>query len=754
MNYFFNILFILFSLFIFGCEDDSSTSNLIESSLSVETQKSEINELKSKLDIDFLVKNDYGSDIGVALSNLDIEVAPCIVKSVVFEPKRVFLDTENSKKSIHAVVTFDEECTPSAYTVTGNSFLTLDSKSNEVAFDSGSIEINATVDIPESSLIGTIIPPDDINGTPTVIENITLPVVVIPNSLKKMTLTSNSKNIEISIKVFKDIVPYTKGTVKVELPTKVLSGIDVGLFDSYEVAVNEQGIAVFNYTGPSNLKALMENNDFSSIFKFYHSENSENKQDLKISYDIDDEVYTPIDYSLTIATKDSDFSMGIPNLEKTFSILIKNAKEDIVTDIKITKIEVETQNALVAKLLNIDTKLLENKLELAKENNSNFILVSKKLSGLVPIKVVVEFIDINKEKKSLSTVINIRVMSGPPSAISISYLSSSQDFRRGKYEEKFAVSVTDEYGNKVNTQPYISLGAIVGYSVDGSAPSSEETNNTKRLYYGKDNIANGTANGLIDALDDDMVNTTQFEETLNSDVFKWIKADKKNSDKLVVFGVGKNYEAMGKWDFNKINNSTLSLQDDYFGINRDELFYAVGHNYYQDQCQDDGREWRGSTDSEKYQLDKEGTAVVSYKYDYQLMGKDALIWVNLNGYQSDTAKHTRIGEVLKHTLLGKGIRSTPEGGYALEKNTMAYVTFEIWHSATNRRYRNAHFSWRKKEGSTCGIVSYHSSNEYDARTCKNGYSNEGATYVTLLLETPTDKSCTFNLGELYIADEF
>jgi len=752
MKIFLNVLILLlWALFGVGCGEESS-KNSVESSLTIETEKSELNEVKNKMDIDFLVKSDYGSDIDITLSHLKMTLTPCTVESVTFTPTKIILDKKSREKNVNAVIHFEKGCTPKSYALTGNTLLTLNGKSNSVDFNSGLIEITPTID---SSTRPTVIPINDTNSTPIVVNNVTLPIVVIPNSLKDIKLTSNSKNIEITIKVFKDIVPYSKGAVRVELPTKVLAGVDVGLFDSYEVPVNEQGVALFNYTGPSNLKALMENNDLSSLFKFYHTQNSANKQSLSVTYEIDDESYTPIDYFLTIATKNSDFSMGIPSLEKTFSVLIKNSKEDIVTDIKITKIEVETQNALVAKLLNIETKLLENKVELLKENNSNFIVVSKKLSGLVPIKLVVEFTDINKEKKHLSMVVNIRVMSGPPSAISISYLSSGQDVSRAKYEEKFAVSVTDEYGNRVNTQPYISLGAVVGYAVDGSAPSEKETSETKRLYYGKEDIViNATANGLINALDDDKVNTTQFEDTLQPEVFKWIKGDKRNSDKLVVFGKGKNYEAMGKWDFNKIDNNTLSLEDDYFGINRDELFYAVGHNYYQDQCKDDGREWIGNTDSEKYQLDEEGTVIVSYKYDYQLMGKDTLVWVNLNGYQSDTAKNTRIGEVVKHTLRGKGLRKTPVAGYSLDANETATARFEIWHTATERRYRNAHFSWREKEGSTCQIVGVRSSNQYDARTCKNGYFKDGTSYVEFLLSATNDKGCFFDIDELLVAKEF
>jgi hypothetical protein len=749
MNFFKKLIVILLTLYFFiGCGEENSITGSTNVSLIVETQSSKLNELKNTMEIEFLVKSNYNSSVDIKLDDLSMSLSPCVIKKVTFIPNNISLNNKKREKSIHARMELNKECLPTNYSIKAKALLSLDGESNNVTFNSEVMEINPTIDT------STVVSTEDTNGSEIEVNDVTLPIVVIPNSLKSIELTNNSKNMEITIKVFKDIVPYIKGSVRVELPKKVLAGVDVGLFDAYEVPVNEQGVAIFNYTGPSNLQALMDSGDLSSSFKFYHIENSANKQELEVKYNIADEVYTPVNYSLTVSTKENDFSMGIPNLEKTFTILIKNSKEDIVTDINITKIEVESQNSFVAKLLNRETKMLENKIKILKENNSNFILVSNKFSGLVPVRVKVDFIDINNQIKHLSTVVNIRVMSGPPSAISISYLSSGQDGERAKYEDKFAVSVTDEYGNRVNTRPYISLGAIIGYAVDGREISSKETNKTKRLYYGKNDIDNSMANGLIDALDDNNINTTQFEDTLRSDVFKWINTDGERSDKLVVFGEAKNYEAMGKWDFNKINNSTLSLDDDYFGMNRDELFYAVGHNYYQDPCRDDGREWIGNTDSEKYQLDEEGTVIISYKYDYQLMGKDAMIWVNLSGFQSDTAKYTRIGEVVKHTLRGQGLRKEPENGYHLDKDAQGWVTFEIWHDSTNLHYSNAHFSWREKTESDCIIKAIKSSNLYDARTCNNGYSNRGDSYISFFLGTPEGKECNFDIERVLLSKEF
>lgn len=587
-------------------------------------------------------------------------------------------------------------------------------------------------------------------------EDTTLPIIVIPDELESITLNNNSQTVDIPIKVFKDIVPYTKGFVNVQLPKNVLEGVDVGSFSSFSVPVDENGIALLHYTGPSNLKALVNNGNLSSTFKIYHSENmnEKNRKSFVVNYDVSSDEYVSVNYMIDVSTENSDFSMGIPNVEKSFSVVLKDLSNNVILDkdINITSLRVTTENSLLVQIFDGNQSKLVDSLSLETKNNSLFILKSKTLSGLVPIKVTMEFKDINGINRTLDKMVNIQIFSGPPSAVSISYLSTEQDVSRAKYEDNFVVSVTDDYGNRVNSKPYIALGAIVGYAVDGKEATSKESNESKRLFYGKSDIDKGVANGIIDIVD----NSTIFkDDTLSrANVFNYVNREGENSDKLILFGRGKNYEAMGKWDFNRENNSTLNLEDDYFGTKREKLYYAVGHNYYQDQCKNDGREWLGSTDSETYQLDSEGSVVISYKYDYHLMGKDAMIWVNLSGYQPDTKQYTRIGEAIKHTLRGKGLRSNPTAGYSLDKNEIASATFEIWHKESVYPYRNAHFGYSIAEGSNCQIISRRSSNDYDARTCDNGYSREGRGYVTFILKSPEDKSCTFNIEDILVSNEF
>ncbi len=589
--------------------------------------------------------------------------------------------------------------------------------------------------------------------------DVTLPITVVPATQRTITLPINNHNVDIDIAVYKNVAPYTSGSVRVELPAEVLQGIDVGSFSEYEVPVNAQGIATFHYTGPSNLQALINTGHAGSTFKFYHTENSavEARQPMNVVYSPSND-YVPVNYKLDIITTDNDFSMGIPEQEKGFNVVLKNIDGSAINpnDINITKILVRAENALVAQLYDtsVSPATLMNEMEIQKINNSPFRLKSKELSGIVPLTVTMSFIDINNEAKEITTTVNVRVLSGPPSSISISYAGTSQDSSRAKYIEKFAISVSDEYGNSVNTRPYISIGAIAGYAVDGSAPNSTETASTRRLFYGRTAILNGIADGELDNNGDTDPHTTSFNENIMGSVFKYVNAEGPNTDKLVIFGAGKNYEAMGKWDFSRITDDMLDLQDDYAGSTRQGLSYAIGHNYYQDQCREDGREWTGSTDSDTYQLDDEGTVLVSYKYDYHLSGKDIMLWVNLNGIQPDTGEDTRIGEVVKHTLRTTGLKQIPEGGYSVEKGQSVVRTFHIHHENAPEWYRNAHFGYAAAPGSTCQADYISSSNAVDARTCNNGNNTDGTSYITLRLTAAPDKDCTYNLTRIVVSSEF
>ncbi|MDQ7047889.1 MAG: hypothetical protein Q9M39_09920 [Sulfurovum sp.] len=304
--------------------------------------------------------------------------------------------------------------------------------------------------------------------------NVTIPVpiVVIKTQSKNITLTQNGQVVEMEIQVLDESsnAPYTQGSVTVSLPPEVVDGVDVGAFTEYIVPVNANGIAVFNYTGPQDLATLVANGNLNATFEFFHEDNPTQKEDIKITYDLQGG-YIPANYVLTSSSSDGEQTMGLQIL-KTFTLYLKDDKGTLVKDEDITNISIESKNTLVGKLVDINNGGANVSVltftGTTATNSKSFPVQTYTLSGLLPIEVTVTFKDGNGDMlKRLTVNMNIVVFSGPPTAMSISYAGVEQNSTVAKYIEKFAVSVTDSYNNPVNTRPYLAVGSMVEYAVDG-----------------------------------------------------------------------------------------------------------------------------------------------------------------------------------------------------------------------------------------------------------------------------------------------
>ena len=682
----------------------------------------------------------FGSSTGVSEYKLEAPTIPIIIDSI--EEREIAVQViKDGTPQVGAIVT--AKSFPSAF----GSFRSVNVTTGEDGYarftyvpadplQNGDVPLSFYFDDPESGR--------RISTSVTILiskKAASLPTIVIPNDSLSNTLTVNSQLVTIDIKVFAANTnsPYSEGTVKVELPQKVLDGVDIGSFVSYEVNITN-GVATFEYTGPNDLQGLVDSGDSGSTFSFYHIDNSTDKKEVVMVYEPDeDNGYIPVNYELTVGSEDGEFTMGLVQ-EKTFNVVLKDDQGTQVPDANITSITIESKNSFIGKLLDNGTE--KDKLTHTGTNPVNFSVRTNTKSGLLPIDIVVKFSDANNNPQELNQTINIVVYSGPPTAMSISYAGVEPDEARAKYIEKFAVTVVDTYNNKVNTQPNISVGAIVEYAVDGNRSATGERNETSpRLWYG----GNDADLGSVVPIGGD---EAEFNTTTNSNIFRWIDFD---NDKLVVFGVGYVYEALGKWDIapKEDNNASLELLDNYFGAQRDNLYYAVGHNNRQDLCSSDGREYVGAAKSDTYQIDSEGTALVEFEYDYHLTGKDIMLWVNLDGFQADTGTNTRIGEARKHTLRGNGLVSVPNSYIVTGRGVT--VRFQIEHENAAEWYRNAKFSYAVT-GSCFLEEVVRSSNESDARKCYNG--GTGITYVDLNVSITTSTTCTVGIEDIVVATEF
>ncbi len=585
----------------------------------------------------------------------------------------------------------------------------------------------------------------------------TVPIVFIIGD-KERSLTSNGQPVVMEIQVLEQgtLTPYTQGNVRVSLPANVIDGVNVGRFSAYTVAVDPgNGIATFNYTAAQDLQALIDSNETNATFQFFHEDNPTNQESITVVYDLNN-TYIPANYILSTSSDDDSQTMGLNEL-KQFTYYLKDDQGTEIPNEDITKVTITSQNTLIGKLKdetnggNEEITLVYN--GAGAVNGKSFPIQTNTISGLLPIEITVDFIDGNGQADTRTIIMNVVVFSGPPTAMSITYAGVEQNSTIAKYIEKFSITVTDTYNNPVNTRPYVAVGAMVEYAVDGSSATGNRGATSPRLWHGAFDT-----HGDLNTIGGDKA---QFETV--TDVFKYVDFD---NDRLVVFGAGFVYEALGKWDIEDSGSANiLNLRDTYTGSDRVGLYYAAGHNNRQNLCAGDGRENIGNMKANNYQLDTTGHALVEFEYDYDLTGKDIMIWTNLTGFQADNNKTGRIGEAQKHTLRGNGLVHEPSGGYSLLKGESGTARFYIWHENAPELYKNGHFGHAIASGSNCAFRRVKSSNHIydingtvtsriDARVCNNGGSNVGSAYIEYFIQASADEGCRFNISRVNPAREF
>jgi len=471
-------------------------------------------------------------------------------------------------------------------------------------------------------------------------------------------LTKNSEVTTINVKVYNpDNSLLEEGNISVAYPAKVRTGVDVGSFEKSKVVI-ENGVAKFNYTAPKDLQARVDAGDTSSAFTFYLESNASVSKVYTFSYNPDPEQTILTSYALANSFPDG-LVVGLESISSV-SFFVEDADGNKVKDTSMLSMTVQLDNqATTAEgksyledvLGNIDTKLtFEN------ENDISMNIRTGIKSGLLKVTVSATFIDINGEEQTLEEVFSVTVLSGPPSAMSFSYagtLDRNESERNGKFVERWVLTVTDRYNNRVNTNPTISMGALAGFAKDPTYNSMIPGN---YLYY-EPNEADNIGSFLSGSTNRFSVNTNVFQLKANDQEnnIDAVGVDPAN-DILVTFGNGYTYDASGKWDFNTNTGSynIIDIVDVYKGESVSGMGFAVGRNYKQDVCRT-SREWVVNVYPEdgNYNVDSTGSVKINVEYDYYMIGKDVMLWANLVGSVHETGETVRVGEVVKMTPRGK-----------------------------------------------------------------------------------------------------
>ena len=494
-----------------------------------------------------------------------------------------------------------------------------------------------------------------------------IPLVVLSDTTTE--LTSNQQTVIIDVKVVEsgNASPYTNGDVKILYPkAEVLAGRDIGSFESSSVKV-ENGTTRFSYSGPSQLS----DNTSTIVFYFYHESNPSDLKQYTFTINPAPNQIVLEGYKLTSNISTSSAVIGLETGKKlSFFIEEDNEAKTLVADTKIDYLRVTTLNPALALLSSTSEETNSTSVLLSSDKNSfSIIAKSYKLSGIVPLKVEASFTDVNGKTQLLSKVYNLLIISGPPSAMSITYDSTVESPYSG-FTEHWTLRVTDKYNNLVNTNPTVSMGLIVGFAKDASGNS---------LYVDANNAASGT----IAKTDNTFTSPISVFDAYNVDV---------DTDTLVIFGDYDAYDASGKWDFTKESDTVLNLIDKYDGNDTTGLGYAIGRNYRQTS---DGESIANIYPADNnYTLGSMGVMNLEIAGDTYLIGKNVMIWVNLLGYDLHTKETTRTGEAVKRTIRNFGLESSP---VSVSRGAVDEVKrIYVFAQKTGEVYNNANFSYNVK----------------------------------------------------------
>ena len=545
------------------------------------------------------------------------------------------------------------------------------------------------------------------------------------------TLTLNSEVVSIEVTVFgADNSPYTDGNVSVSYPDKVQTGTDVGSFLSSTVEVTN-GRAVFNYTAPKDLQDRVDNGDTSTVFGFYHSSDIKTVKNYTFTYSpvANQKILTT--YALKQTSANSGVTMELESsLQMAF--YVEDDKNIKVDDSKFTSIKVELLNTALADIEDTFGNSGDT-LTFLDKNNVSLNVKSFKVSGVVPIRVTAIFENANGNSETITEIFNVVILSGPPTAISISYASTSQDVSYAKFQENLVVTVTDKYFNYVNTKPAIITALIVGYAYDGAT----------RIYY--DPAANrGTLNPTTDMFT--AGNAVDFSSVDETNEF------------LMTFGTGYKYAASGKWDFtrtNAPNTNDLKLIDDFdANASVSELGFAVGRNQREDQCIV-GSKWVGTiaTADGTNEIDSRGMAKLTLNYDYYLAGKSVVVAVNLVGYTASTGVTSKVGEAKKITLRTTGLEAAILSVPRDVVNTQYLIPISM--KDAPEWYRNANFNFKYKLSANLSLTAGPTMvGQVGSCATSPAGAGSGVAYVQISVTENKGETGSIEITDVVVSSEF
>jgi len=651
-----------------------------------------------------VISSTYASTVVATLNNMDITLGGCslVNGSIQANPDTVTLTTTTpSRNVVLSGKMTDPNCVPTTYQV---------SATNTLVDSNGQTTVN--------SFIGTS---QAINSSQITINDSA--VLSLSVATKQVDINESGVEKNITVNVLQGSVGAANKSVKITS----LSGV-VGSFSAQSVISDAAGDAVFTYTSPN---PIVDNN---FTVEFCLEENASMCDTAKINLITGVIVAAPepidnINYFITFVPNGGVNNLALGTRNNAIVTLIdKDTKAPIPND-RITSITVTSKDASVLKLTPEGGGEPATNISFGEKRNNVSVLLTadEKNSGLALIEVIIEYTNLNGVLKTRGQLFSVAVLSGAPTAFSINDDGVGYNEVTKQFEHKFIVQATDASGNPIATTGFINVSAMASFAKDAS---------DREMLYGRHSggiSATLSPNGGKATLD--LIGLSPFN---TSDI-------KLNRAFVAIFGDVETYEANGKWDIeNIISGNTLDLSNEYQGGAHSGLGMAVGYNFRDKFCTSGFEESVVVVDSTDgtYRLDENGQAFVTLKYDSYMIGKRAMILVNMTGLDPNTGKVLRTGETHEQTLrfhdFMEGKIVSVKGG-----ETVSFRHWGVITTGTADKFplTNSTFFCDEIEGTdNINIISRTYS---DPTSC----SAFGQAYIDYLITTKTGEDGTFTLSK-------
>ena len=661
------------------------------------------------------VKSNYPSMVVATLNSMDISLGGCplVEGSVSANPNSITLDVNTSSKDvILSGKMADLSCVPTSAQLTGSNAVT---QNGETVIE---------------KFVGASLP---VKSSQIVINDST--VITLSVATKQLDINESGVTKDITINVVKGTVGAADKNVKITSIAGVFGG-----FSATTVKSDAAGDAVFHYTAPTT---IIDNN---FTVEFCLEENTSICDTAKINL-IAGAIVKPVDpidninYFITFVPNGgvNNLALGIRNNSVT-TLINKDTNTSIPND-RIKSITVTSKDLSVLKLTPDGGGTPAASINFGTNRNGVPVLLTADAqnSGLAIVEVVIEYTNLNGVLKTRGQLFSVAVLSAEATAFSINAAGVNYNSETKQFEHKFIVQATDNKGVNVSTTGYINVSAMAGFAKDAA---------------GRDILYGRHSGGISGTLSSD--NGTGMLQ-LNGGLTPFNTTDiKKNRAFVAIGGDVETYEANGQWNLDEIiSGDTLTFSNEYNGETHTNLVVAVGYNFRDKFCTSAREESVVVVDSTdgSYLLDATGKAFVTLKYDAYMIGKRAMILVNMTGLNPNTKKVRRTGELHEQTLrfhdFLKGKIVSVEGNA-----TKTFRHYGVITTGTNDTYRLENASFVCDEDLGTDNIKIISRVPSDPSSCTlNGQPYSGQTYIDYTITTVSGEDGTFTLSKCTPVDK-